>query len=218
MWSVAVEEQFYLFWPWLVLRLNKALPWVFVGIIVVINGFDLLKPDGSALAKYLTMLAYNTRFDMMALGGLMAWGVVRYRSFMERTVGHPAVAWLAVACLFLLFFVGRQPLPVSLCFAFIIGHLAMKGRRVRALALLRRAGDISYGLYMYHILVIYFAMAFLQAVARPYGQQIWYQFALYALVLGGTWGVAWLSYRFFETPFLKMKHRLEKIKTPVEAP
>jgi peptidoglycan/LPS O-acetylase OafA/YrhL len=69
-------------------------------------------------------------------------------------------------------------------------------------------GRISFGLYVFHVLAKDFALHFLPKTGDYHG----FLFVLWlSATFGLTVGMAALSYRFFETPFLKMKKRFEVI-------
>jgi peptidoglycan/LPS O-acetylase OafA/YrhL len=66
-------------------------------------------------------------------------------------------------------------------------------------------GKISYGLYMYHVMVILMVLEVLKS--RVSFDHLGSQFLLVGLVLLGLTGVASFSYHFFERPFLNFKKR-----------
>jgi len=70
-WSLGVEEQFYLFWPWLI----KKPAHVFRAMIIFISIFFVLRLIARYLyikhGYYIPINAFNhTRFDCMAIGGI----------------------------------------------------------------------------------------------------------------------------------------------------
>jgi len=74
-WSLAVEEQFYLLWPWVIIfTRRKSLPLVMycflAGAVFIRIGFELLQPQLSTVGMY--VLLTPTCFDAFAIGGLMA--------------------------------------------------------------------------------------------------------------------------------------------------
>jgi len=81
LWSVGVEEQFYVLWPW-VFKLRRN-PWpVVVGIIVGflllristdILAFHWLSPEGRQVANWVNSLVNIVRVDSMAFGALGAY-------------------------------------------------------------------------------------------------------------------------------------------------
>jgi len=69
-------------------------------------------------------------------------------------------------------------------------------------------GRISYGLYVFHLLCAETVRSILQRLHPPMMEAL-----IYSLGLLLTVAVATLSYRFFETPFLRKKESLAPIKT-----
>jgi len=64
---------------------------------------------------------------------------------------------------------------------------------------MRRIGVVSYGIYLYHLVVMHFVSKGLSTVAREQG------FATFLGTALATWLVAEVSYRFFEVRFLALK-------------
>jgi peptidoglycan/LPS O-acetylase OafA/YrhL len=65
-------------------------------------------------------------------------------------------------------------------------------------------GKISYGIYVIHPLLIFYFSKFLNLV--PIEGTLKYVF-VYTVIVGSTIGIAYLSYRYFETYFLKLKRK-----------
>ena len=191
LWSVSIEEQFYLAWPWLV-RGSRRLGVVAGGMI------------GIAWAARVTLAIAGTqhpgvwcntlaRLDPIAGGALVAWLLrgatptlgVRPRAVVLGAGGLLLVAagapgehagWGAV---------WTYPLAALACVAILYGTLGINLRS----PVFEFLGKISFGLYVFHA-------AALRLVEFPPA----------ALLL--TIAMAALSYRFVETPFLRWKERL----------
>jgi peptidoglycan/LPS O-acetylase OafA/YrhL len=67
---------------------------------------------------------------------------------------------------------------------------------------MRRIGVVSYGIYLYHLLGMHLAGIMLgrSGLASPYAD--------FLMTLLVTWGIAELSYRFYEAPLLRLKDAL----------
>jgi peptidoglycan/LPS O-acetylase OafA/YrhL len=75
-------------------------------------------------------------------------------------------------------------------------------------------GQISYGIYMYHMMVISFVLHAYMHIAPMREVQPWYDHVLiYLLVIGITIFVSYLSHRIFETRFIRLKSRFTQIKS-----
>ena len=96
----------------------------------------------------------------------------------------------------------------------LVGFLGWQriGRCLRLIYL----GRISYGLYAYHLL----AKAIVVGVSRPVEARVmalphgyWiFAYPFFAGTLAVTVGLAALSYRFVETPFLRLKDRVGTVR------
>jgi peptidoglycan/LPS O-acetylase OafA/YrhL len=234
-WSLCVEEQFYLFWPWVVfwLRSRRVLLWI-CGVTVVAMPLARMVAAHSAPSWMLgELLLYRTipfQLDALLLGGLVAL-LLRgaYRHHLLRAGMWVAVLCTVLAVVYLARTVHlRDPswmadyqypawrLTWGLSFvnvftaAMILCCIRPGGWLVRALSLrpLRWLGRISYGAYVFHdILHLEFIYA-TAALARR--SSFVYRHGTYMLPLmamAATLMIATLSFRFFESPFLDLKER-----------
>lgn len=213
LWSVSLEEQFYLFWPWLLLAFRRHLVPVALAMVAV------------ALAARTAVVLYEvptpamwtftvTRLDPIALGVLLA---VANRKKLLPTLS-PTWQWALFAGGFLAWpFIFTAFYSESLGRAYIVYPLAaltaagillaavMSTGTLRRFLMLRwvvRLGTLSYGAYVMHYAALAVAGA-LVAAAFPGGS------LPLKVVLGFTltWAAAEVSYRFLETPFLHLRKR-----------
>ena len=207
LWSLAVEEQFYLVWPILVLTLpERRLPAIITAMLVAapITRLMIGGPMNSVLP--------TSCLDSLAAGALLALPATR-RPMMS--AGFLAGVPLLVGALALRY-AGFSGVPlevvldlgVSLTSAWIIGRAArgLTGS-VGALLSARPAvylGTISYGVYLFHGFMPYVLGRYVSGfVDMP-----WPVRAL--LLTASTIAIASLSWRVFEKPLLAFKPRLEK--------
>lgn len=189
LWSVSIEEQFYLAWPWLVrarIERIRAIAWGMIGVawITRLALLDVSHPGiwcntlarldpmaaGILLAGRSTELRSSFRVAALlgGLGGMFAAGAVGQLAGIGSLWTYPLIAASAVAIL-------RGTLGLAFDVP-IVGYL----------------GKISFGLYVFHA-----------AALRLAGS-----------VVGGmilTIACAALSYRFLETPFLRRKERFARV-------
>jgi len=73
-------------------------------------------------------------------------------------------------------------------------------------------GRISYGIYMYHMMIITLVIYLVKGRIKGFEQlTAWENILVYTISTGLTILVASLSYRYFETPWMKMKDRFTTI-------
>jgi len=225
-WSLAVEEQFYLVWPFVVLLCTPAtLTWA-CGVAVAValmTRFILVAAHAPHETLYMFTLC---RMDALALGAAVA-AVIRSPVAFERLKrAIPAVATAALVLLLLttagtrglaMYDVSTQTVGytlLSLAFALIVllTVLPVSGLLswiMRALSWkpLRRVGRYSYGMYIFHLpLHVFIGAPLLYRLApQPSPNQSLLYTALVTLV---TFLLAAVSYELFERRFLGLKSRL----------
>jgi peptidoglycan/LPS O-acetylase OafA/YrhL len=85
----------------------------------------------------------------------------------------------------------------------ILGQITVKNRLINLdNKICDSLGKISYGMYVIHPLIIFFAARILKEIEMPVILK--YVF-VYSLVTGATIFISWLSYEYFEKRFLKIK-------------
>ena len=219
-WSLAVEEQFYLLWPMLYRRLRrKGMLLVSVGLLIVCPvlralAFAHLIHTGEPMSK-MWMIADNLAIGAL-LGILLRWPGVTLRQFAGLGwvffgVGASGIAGIAAAHRMVAQDVLRNSAGMS-CFLLICGSAVVLMLCVfherRVPGWMQGAvffGDISYGLYLIHLLL-------LQVYDQTFGKGFatdWKLMVLrFAVANGLAVGIAVLSKRWFEDPILRLKSRI----------
>ncbi len=224
-WSLAIEEQFYVVWPVLVLMLSSArLRLVCVTFLVAAPLVRLAawSIDPNPIATYV-LLPY--RADGLAMGACLAvaardrlqWRVVKQLA--------PHVRWWAGGALLLLV-VARPPLYETDWLMQVVGfsilaalfgaclveaadatpgtlvHRILTGRSLRAF------GRYSYGMYILHLAVgLALAKHGLTAglIPRVLGSDIPGTLVVIAVCTAASFAAAWLTWHCWERPFLSLK-------------
>jgi len=199
-WSLSVEEQFYLFWPALIVLLTwrggssrRLIAALLIGVFASFALSLWLTDASPARAFYLL----PTRVWQLGAGGLLALiGVVGT----SRRAG--AIAWAGLAAVGLagVALTTEMPypglaalLPTAGAVALLYGGAAPGGPlRLLAAAPLRFLGKISYSLYLWHWPLLVLPLMLLERALS--GVEI-----VVAVVVAI--GVSWLSWRFIEQPF-----------------
>jgi peptidoglycan/LPS O-acetylase OafA/YrhL len=230
-WSLAVEEQFYLVWPLLVLitsqhRLKQIL--IALAIAAPLLRIGVVLGGGSDFTLYAHTFC---RLDGLIFGSLLAlWTRSQTFSWERlRRFGKLGLAFGAPATVLAFYFsAGYLPPASRIGFSIALWFLAITfvsclaltlfgsqypARVTRLLAdnaVLRRIGKISYGLYIYHYLLFLMFQD-----SRWYRAMVLWQHNVLAEVVAAmvelliAYTVAEISWRFIETPILKLKRHFE---------
>ena len=232
LWSVSVEEQFYLAWPWLMRRGdNRRL--VLTSVVMLTISYAALFVLSSRGSAPDPPLWGNTLVQMQffAIGSLLA-VFLRVKPLALRLPARilllltAAAAWTTSTSLCRVKRFDLTTTPAHACAGYLliaVGaaslFLAFYGLEMgtspvaRVLAYL---GRISYGLYVFHIFMINTAGAILRGLHhRPVQGSA----AMLILPLALTIFSAAVSYEFYERPFLRLKERFTFVKSRTsEAP
>jgi peptidoglycan/LPS O-acetylase OafA/YrhL len=223
LWTVSIEEQFYLVWPLLMKILGRR------GMIIAAVVAFLL----ATLSQIVVVLAglspgyiyYGSlsRSGSLALGILLALfadrlpGLTRGRRGLLLAAG--LTGWIAASAWLsdqpgpfdmrtvpgrLVILVGGRLLVSVGALAILYACLGSRSRLVRSYWVVR-LGKISYGLYMLHFIGLLFMIDLLHP---RWG---WTLLATKALGLALTVLLAWASYRWIESPFLRLKDRFATV-------
>lgn len=223
LWSLAVEEHFYLVWPAAVRRLSvRGLALCALGIVVaspILRWVAFRRAPGADLYDRTWF-----RLDGLAMGALLAMAV-RHEAATRRRVAAAALAALAagatVAVVGLPYGIGTRLRPlgaalqfsiISLCCLGVLAGAVVVGtgrhRRLVRSRVLRFFGAISYGLYLVHLLLFDACDRLASIVAPTPGGAVRSPLAIVLRVLvagGAAVALAWLSRRYFEEWFLRLK-------------
>jgi peptidoglycan/LPS O-acetylase OafA/YrhL len=222
-WSLAIEEQFYLFWPLLVWLLpRRRIPWLCGGVIVASFALRLALAEGGVVPAKVTYYLTITRLDGLALGGLIAVLARSARGLaVLRAAWRPVLAAASIAIAVLAIATGHfihedvwiayaGYLAIALWFgSWVVASLTLApdGRLRRLLRQRHLAwiGKVSYGAYVFHWPVMaLLAKAWIPKRHLPYLAN---QVAWWVVSFGLTFLVAGASYRWFESRFLRLKTR-----------
>ncbi len=225
LWTLSVEEQFYIFWPWIILFLpRRALLPVICAILATGSLFrSIFVAFGwSRMALYVLTPA---SLDAFAAGALLALVRRRHQQSGDGTLrrifvrgslilGVP-VAVVSFSSLawpenYLPVFAIGANLGLSLVFVWLIDRAAdgFKGNAGRLLTWkpLLYTGKISYGLYLFHMIMIHFLRIALASPPLAQFKPIISRHSASVLTLTAmTFAVASASWFAYERPLLKLK-------------
>ena len=216
LWSVGIEEQFYAFWPILISRFIKKVPAFLIGFIIVKFSIHMVILSAVSLSDIHWLVQLEKLYQLfpveqMAVGGLGA-AILFYKKqeliefLMKPSVLLSSILLLTISSSTGLHFTLKTYID-AVFFTIILVHVVKRPILHKPLesSAFIHLGNISYGIYMWHTLVIYMIMGLLNAVGPE--NSIFFNLILYIGSVVVTIGIAHLSYQYFETPFLKMKER-----------
>jgi peptidoglycan/LPS O-acetylase OafA/YrhL len=224
-WSLATEEQFYLFWPWIIAFSKRRMTPVYFMIgLIALNEFMRWRIgywfylDGYSFP----ITALYSVAPAICMGCLLAYALDRPRTF-EMAWKALGQKWSAPLFFGLMLFVSTVPNDNTLHVfrMFYISIFLTLGlatcvirqdhwlRGLLANKPIRYIGSISYGMYLYQTFALHFEEKFL-----TFAQQ--WPIAEFFAAAGVTALFAAISFATYEKVFLRLKKRFETPKSEAE--
>jgi peptidoglycan/LPS O-acetylase OafA/YrhL len=221
-WSLAIEEQYYLVWPFVLvlgLRLLKSKRAVagiaaFGAVCVAIVRYYLFAHGHVNQAALWTI----SRADGVLIGSGLALLLVEPPSWLRRVLSARVTPWLAGGAIAVCAFETKWNSPnlyrgglfvLNLCAAALIANLVLRPasvvKRVLAFEPLPAIGRISYELYLFHVPMIYLV------VGRP---SRWSGWTPLALVVALSFVAATASYLLVDRPLMRVRKRFTPRREP----
>ncbi len=240
-WSLAVEEQFYLVWPLVVLLLARrqlmGLCAVLVVAAFVIRIVFTHYFTGNGLQGNAAHVLLPARMDTLALGAFFALAARGPAGELQRYARYaPVVAGVALAVILALFFsqgglmafnrkvevIGYSALALLFVALLASSVSSVPGgalRRLFSSPMLTFLGRYAYGLYVIHLLIAFELVARvgkLELARTAGGSQIPFNLAFSFTATGLSVVLAWLIWHLFEKQVLKLKvfFPYERARTP----
>jgi peptidoglycan/LPS O-acetylase OafA/YrhL len=216
LWSVCVEEQFYLVWPWVVRFLNRRVLERFALALVITAPLIRAFQGMDGITEWDIWFKTATHIDCFGLGALVA---LHWDSLTIERLSRYRVPLVSLGLLVTVGQATYAPFPgvndyilgplqtasyslVALAAAMFV--IAAGKRETSGSPVLLAGGKVSYGLYAYHGTVVQETGPLVYGWFWPLG------FAL-RLVLILAW--APVSYRLMEKPLLNLKKKLQIVKS-----
>ena len=224
-WSIGVEEQFYYLWPWIVKnfswkRLLLTITVFCLGTFAVFFiyyrwvGHTLYTNNVPEIVRF-----FFSQFRIITLmtGGGCAMLVYYKKEKVLNVLFRKEVQGLVYGVLILSLATGFHISGLNLeyyglFFGYFILNLAANPRSIVNLeySWISYLGKISYGIYIYQTAFIVASVHLIHWTLGENLSPLTFNLLVYPLATFLTIGVSALSYRYFETPFLNLKHRFSK--------
>lgn len=234
-WSLSVEEQFYLFWPFVIYHLNRKQLRIALSLVILLSPLVrflfgewlfYLNTEHKDIGQIIYRLTLS-HIDAFAFGALipvfkldkvsterigyiiapfaffLLLGYFNYTTMNDSKVGPSSLGY-PNGSLYNFQHVWSYTVINAASLSFILSVLVLNNRcLVRALfgnSMLVEIGKISYGMYIYHWVIL----SFIKSYAIQYISNGLVLFLSYFLI---TFIISWLSYYLFELIFIKMKNK-----------
>ena len=226
LWSIGVEEVFYLIWAPIFKFFKKRL-------VIILSAIIILKSIATLLSVYVfhsTLLTFTLdifKFDAMAIGALGAYFVFNLKQSVSHQLIYSKTNQVIIYGLLLVYLMFldniknqywdmlfKTPifseLLIDSMFIYLIIGVSLVDQSVIKLEnrFLSFLGEISYGIYMYHMLIIFAIMQFGKlyfAELNLFSGTLLFYILLLSLVIV----IASISKKYFENIFLNIKRRVE---------
>ena len=224
-WSIGVEEQFYVIWPILMRWFKKSIPQFLVGFIVVkllIGWLGLVAYDYVDGSIQIAIDKFNTvwqlmMIEQMGVGALGAWFLYSNNTKILNAIYSKTSQIITITLLIVILLTEGHWYLSKLLEAFVFSSLIMNVSLNDKFPIKLTSskfdvlGNMSYGIYMWHTILIALVIAVFEYIGLDYGFS--YNLMVFVLPYLLTLLISYLSYTYFEKPFLKFKENFMIVKS-----
>lgn len=226
-WSVGVEEQFYAIWPWIIKSKNPIKTFFkLVGGFLLILGMlwlyifkisDLTETTKQKIQDGVALFFSQFRILTMVIGGIGAYLVFEKKDKILSILFRKDVQIVVYLILSLMLGTGFHVPGINMefygiFFCFFILNVSQNPNTILYLEqkVIHYFGKISYGIYIYHPAVIVLCVNSIHYFVGKNLSNLNFNLLLYPSAFLLTIAVCELSFRFVETPLLKLKDRFNR--------
>lgn len=216
-WSIGTEEQSYLIWPLLLKKIKKNRLSLMIGIVLFHFSIRLFLSDQLALQipfrEVLQKFWIHFNIDAIAIGSFFAILFSNKSPILKYILNINFFYAISFSTILFLSLAIKVPYFhyqfYSILFGIIILNLAVntKLKNILEWKALTYLGKISYGIYMYHFIVLIPVLVLASKLKTDNN------IIIYSLILTITISIASISYHYFESFFLKRKRKYSLIKS-----
>lgn len=226
-WSVGVEEQFYAIWPWIIKSKNPVktffrLSFIFLFTLAIFWFYvfkisDLSEQTKKNIQDGLALFFSQFRILTMVIGGLGAYLVFNKKEKTLSVLFRKDVQYAVYIILFIMLGTGFH-VPgfnmefYGIFFCFFILNVSQNKESIFNLEqkVIHYFGKISYGIYIYHPAIIVMCVNSIHYLFGKNLSNFNFNILLYPFAFTLTILICELSFRYIETPLLKLKDRFNR--------
>lgn len=222
-WSLATEEQFYIVWPIIEKICRPRITLLVLLVFIVINQcinfgiFDTLFIFLYKTPEVVELEILNATFTPICLGVLLA-HLLHNEVWFKRAAHilsskYASLIVLCALCMSITFspsdLSGLPRLSIQFIMCIWLATLVIKEGHilegVMSFAPIKRLGQISYGMYIYHM----FALHIVRELLQHYGISVDYYLFILGFLL--TIFIAEMSFRLYESPILSLNKKFRAV-------
>jgi len=227
-WSLAVEEHYYLMWPFVVLLLNRRQLMVVAGVICLLAPVARTVLTLADVSSAVVYMLTPVRMDSLALGAFIALAArgeydaasLRNRAWVGLVVGGLAVCAIVVLGRTVshdhpwMQSVGYSAMAVAFGGLLVLSITFGPARRLFSAGVLCWFGKYSYGMYVWHPIIFILVFHSERGRALRGGTEAWHALGSIAVAFAITLIITLLSWNLVEKQFLKLKRHFEAHTAP----
>lgn len=224
-WSIGAQEQFYFFFLPFIKKHMKYIQvflWILIAISIVVNIANAL--DAFPITEGWKWFINTLRFHFMGIGAILGY-YLKYKKEQLLSLWVFSKKWLQLFLAGLLvawysfktssqFINATVTFPLSFLYGWLIINVSSNPKNIIRIdhKILDWVGQRTYGIYMYHMFVVYAVTFFFVKTQFLQEHYAVYMAVFYVLVFGITIGLSHLSYTYMEQPIISWHHKRRTLK------